>query len=50
MQAVYARNSNQGMRNHGKRIAVLLLALGLGATFDDDITRYGIGVRLYFDR
>ena len=26
------------------------LALGLGATFDDDITRYGIGVRLYFDR
>ena len=26
------------------------LALGLGATFDDDITRYGVGVRLYFDR
>ena len=25
-------------------------AIGLGATFDDDITRYGLGVRLYFDR
>jgi len=26
------------------------LAVGLGATFDDDITRYGVGVRLYFDK
>ena len=25
-------------------------ALGLGADFDDDVTSYGIGVRLYFDR
>ena len=26
------------------------LALGLGASFEDDITSYGIGIRLYFDR
>lgn len=26
------------------------LALGLGASFEDDITSYGVGVRLYFDR
>jgi len=26
------------------------LALGLGASFDDDVTEYGIGLRLYFDK
>ena len=26
------------------------LALGLGAEFDDDVTGYGIGLRLYFDK
>lgn len=26
------------------------LALGLGASFDDDVTSYGVGIRLYFDK
>jgi len=26
------------------------VALGLGASFDDDVTSYGIGARLYFDK
>lgn len=26
------------------------LALGLGAAFEDDVTSYGVGVRLYFDK
>ena len=26
------------------------LALGLGAEFDDDVTTYGVGVRLFFDK
>ena len=26
------------------------LALGLGASFEDDITSYGVGIRLYFDK
>lgn len=26
------------------------LALGLGASFDDDVTGYGVGLRLYFDK
>ena len=26
------------------------LALGLGASFEDDVTSYGVGIRLYFDK
>jgi hypothetical protein len=26
------------------------IALGIGASFDDDVTTYGAGVRLFFDK